>query len=60
MAESRLHERTYNPAPTGRSTYTITCPFCDCKVEVRAWSLAGGGKRCECSAIHTWYGTEKK
>lgn len=55
--EHRLHEREYHPAPAGRSTYVVTCPFCDTDTEARAWSLAGSGKRCECGALHSWYGT---
>lgn len=58
--DSRLHERTYHPRSAGRSTYTIVCPFCGVETEVRAWSLAGSGKRCDCGALHNWYGTNKE
>lgn len=58
--EFRLHERAYSAAPAGRSTYTVTCPFCNTDTEVRAWALAGSGKKCECGALHTWYGTTKR
>jgi len=50
--ESRIHERVYLPAAAGKSVYLITCPFCGIQIEARAWSLAGGGKRCECGAMH--------
>jgi hypothetical protein len=60
VEEFRLHERTYYPAPAGRTYYLIVCPFCGCSIEVRAWSLGGSGKRCECGALHSWYGTHKK
>lgn len=61
VEETRLHDRTYHPRPAGRSFYVVTCPFCDCETEARAWSLAGSGKRCggDCGAIHHWYGTTK-
>ena len=35
----------------GRTVATLRCPFCDCLVEARTWSLAGSGKRCECGAV---------
>lgn len=57
--ERRDHHRTYYPAPSGRSSYLIQCPFCGVTIEARAWSLAGAGKRCECGALHHWYGTDK-
>ena len=60
MTAFRLHERDYHPAPEGRSYYVVTCPFCGCDVEARAWSLAGSGKRCECGAVHTWYGSRRE
>lgn len=35
----------------GRSTVVIVCPFCRSHVEAFIWSLAGGGKRCDCGAL---------
>lgn len=35
----------------GRSTVTISCPFCSASVVAYTWSLAGGGKRCGCGAL---------
>ena len=29
----------------------IYCPFCGDEIRAYLWSLAGGGKRCECGAI---------
>ena len=37
--------------PAGRSTVTVCCPYCLCETEARLWSLAGGGKRCDCGAL---------
>jgi hypothetical protein len=61
-AERREHERTdgYSVA-SGRSHCYITCPFCGESVKAYLWSLAGGGKRCTCGALHDNYGhTHKK
>lgn len=38
-------------APGGRTTADIECPFCQCVMQVRVWSLAGSGKRCDCGAL---------
>ena len=35
----------------GRSTVVILCPYCNAHVTAYLWSLAGGGKRCECGAL---------
>ena len=35
----------------GRSTAVIRCPFCQRKITVYIWSLAGSGKRCDCGAL---------
>lgn len=40
-----------NRRPAGRSTLTVRCPFCDCTIEARLWSIAGSGKRCYCGAV---------
>ena len=58
--ERRNYESTYFPAAAGKSYYLIWCPFCGAKAEARSWSLAGGGKRCECGAKHHWYGSDKE
>jgi hypothetical protein len=41
----------------GRSTVVIECPCCGADTEAFVWSLGGSGKRCECGALHTQYGT---
>ena len=57
MAETRFAEIvSVNPRPAGRTTVTIRCPFCDVLTEVRSWSLAGSGKRCDCGALLTGHG----
>lgn len=37
--------------PAGRSTVTVICPFCNCQVEARLWSISGSGKKCDCGAV---------
>lgn len=49
MSFAEVTGRTSRPA--GRTTLTIRCPHCDTETEVRLWSLAGSGKRCECGAV---------
>lgn len=41
----------------GRSTVDIDCPFCGTTTRAFVWSLAGGGKKCKCGALHTRLGT---
>ena len=38
-------------APAGRTTADVECPFCGVVTQVRVWSLAGSGKRCDCGAL---------
>lgn len=42
--------------PSSRVIF-IDCPFCKAEVRAYVWSLAGGGKRCECGAIFSAYGS---
>jgi hypothetical protein len=35
----------------GRSRVWLRCPFCKATVQAYLWSLAGGGKRCDCGAL---------
>lgn len=50
--EARDHGGLYSFVPRmGRTSALIRCPFCKRTVEVFTWSLAGGGKRCECGAL---------
>lgn len=37
----------------GRTQVRADCPFCHQTVDAYLWSLAGGGKRCECGALLT-------
>ena len=57
MSESCIYDTVRESSAVGRSTRTIRCPFCGCEVEAYTWSLAGSGKRCECGAVHNYYGT---
>ena len=54
--ESRAWLASAGSHANGRSTIWITCPFCGTETECFIWSLAGGGKRCECGAIHRYLG----
>ena len=38
-------------APAGRTTADVECPWCGVVTQVRVWSLAGSGKRCDCGAL---------
>ena len=40
----------------GKSRIWFDCPFCKGTVVAYLWSLAGGGKRCDCGAICGGYG----
>ena len=60
VAECREHERTGTYSAFGRSYCYITCPFCNESVKAYIWSLAAGGKRCSCGALHTNYGNTYK
>ena len=44
----------------GRSSFYITCPFCQEDTKVFQWSLAGSGRKCKCGAIHWPRYTKKK
>lgn len=58
--ERRPHVlRDRRPAP-GRTSVEVECPFCGRRVRAFAWSLAGGGKRCPCGAIHNERDTVRK
>jgi hypothetical protein len=60
-AECREHSSTaVQPVQNGRSYCYVTCPFCGAEVKAYVWSLAGGGKRCPCGALHTTIVTYKK
>lgn len=41
----------------GRTNVQVDCPFCGSQVTVFVWSLAGGGKRCQCGALFGSGGT---
>jgi hypothetical protein len=54
------HRRKYTHSQVnseiGKSYIMIECPFCSKVVKAYVWSLAGGGKKCECGAIHVRWG----
>lgn len=50
--ERRQYQMRDGRSAMGRSTVFITCPFCHDEIEAYSWSLAGGGKRCTCGALH--------
>lgn len=43
-------------AEFGRANCQIKCPFCQTVVTAYVWSLAGGGKKCSCGALHGSFG----
>jgi hypothetical protein len=59
-AERRDHERSATTSAFGRSCCYITCPFCHERIKAYIWSLAGGGKRCPCGALHGSLGASYK
>ena len=40
----------------GRTRIWFDCPFCNGTVEAYLWSIAGGGKRCDCGALCGGFG----
>ena len=60
LCETREHERSATKSRMGRSSCVVTCPFCGEKVTAFIWSIAGGGKRCPCGAIHDAEGRTHK
>jgi hypothetical protein len=51
---------SYHPRPSGKSYYIIRCPFCKADMKAFAWSIRGGGKRCDCGAMLGSGGTAYK
>jgi len=49
--EHRDYECWGHDSRMGRTSYRVTCPFCERTMRVYPWSLAGTGKRCDCGAI---------
>jgi hypothetical protein len=58
--ELREHKSFNYSGEFGRANCVIQCPFCGAEVKVYVWSLAGGGKRCNCGALHMSGQTIKK
>jgi len=54
--ETKQHERSRTYSQFGTSYCYIKCPFCGAEVRAYVWSLAGGGKKCTCGALHGSYG----
>lgn len=54
------YTRSPGPSTMGRSIVYITCGFCGKTVTAYLWSLAGGGKKCPCGALHNAYGTSTR
>lgn len=50
--EQRPHSVREGRSTMGRKQVYIYCPFCRSEILAYAWSLAGGGKRCDCGALH--------
>lgn len=59
--ETREHSRTARVSvQNGRSYCYVTCPFCDQVTRAYIWSLSGGGKKCQCGALHCGWGMSFK
>lgn len=41
----------------GKSRIEVKCPFCKMTITAYLWSVAGGGKRCNCGAMFGSGGT---
>lgn len=54
--EIRPHEKYGYSAQFGRANVQVKCPFCFHTVTAYVWSLAGGGKKCKCGALHGSFG----
>lgn len=55
--EFRKHKSHSHRSEFGRTHYQIDCPFCGATVKAFTWSIAGGGKKCSCGAMHVRGGT---
>jgi len=63
MAEKEWREHRKwagSSRPNGRSTVRIECPYCQAVTEAYRWSLAGGGKKCRCGAVHGSIGMTRR
>lgn len=49
--ESREYTITATQVGPGRRAMVVRCPWCDRRLTVFGWSLAGTGKRCDCGAL---------
>lgn len=54
--EKRNHTVHSYRSKFGKSTVEIDCPFCSGTTTAFVWSLAGGGKKCSCGALHGGWG----
>lgn len=60
--DNRIEERdsggyTRKISQMGKTRVMLTCPFCKYELWAYLWSLAGGGKRCQCGALCGGSGT---
>lgn len=60
LVEEAQNTQREGRSAMGKSTVIVTCPFCHRDVEAYKWSLAGGGKRCSCGALHGWLGGSRR
>ena len=51
VIDSREYVELSERREFGTSRVILRCPFCGRRVVAYIWSMAGGGKRCECGAI---------
>lgn len=60
LCEQRPWHTRFIMREFGKTRLHIDCPFCGGLVVAYLWSLAGGGKRCDCGAMIGHYGTAYK
>lgn len=52
VIETKIYESYGYRSDFARASSMIICPFCGAHVRGYHWSLAGGGKKCTCGALH--------
>ena len=60
LVEEASNTQREGRSAMGKSTTIVTCPFCGRDTEAYTWSLAGGGKRCPCGALHGYRGISRR
>lgn len=56
VEDRRFTVKSERVEPPSNVVWHFDCPFCKADVKAYLWSLAGGGKRCDCGAMFTHRG----